>query len=207
MDVKDHWLVFSANSAVGIRHGSGGADCIDDIHAGKHAAKSSITAVKVNCVCMTDKELGGCTVICSGACHGQYTAGMGERILKTVCSKLSGNGLIASAGSVAVGVTTLNHETGDNPVKSEPVIKALIGKMKKVGDGCRGKICIKFSLNGAIIPDFDGNIMRAGQVFRLCFSGNAGGIGGRNHNGAENEAEKQNACLAGYIVHRISSTE
>ena len=57
--------------------------------------------------------------------HGNDAADMLEVILKAVEAELALDGLFRAARAVAVGVTRLNDEIGDNTVEGQAVVKAL----------------------------------------------------------------------------------
>ncbi len=54
-------------------------------------------------------------------------------------------------GSSAAGTTSLNHELLDYPMKFETIVKALIGKVDKIGHRHRGLVGKKFQVDFALV--------------------------------------------------------
>src|SRR6185295_17915373 len=48
---------------------------------------------------------------------------------------------------LGIGITALNHKTGDNPVENCPVVKAGLGQLDKIRNMVRGQIRIELDMN------------------------------------------------------------
>jgi hypothetical protein len=47
---------------------------------------------------------------------------------------------------LGIGITTLDHKTGDNPVEDRPIVKAGLGQLDKVSNMIRGHIRIQLDM-------------------------------------------------------------
>ena len=114
---------------------------------------------------MDDKELGAGAVegLCPG--HGDGAPGVGQRILDAIGGELAGDGLIAAAGAVAVGVAALHHEAFHDAVEGQAVIKAILRQSDKVLHSHRGRSAAQCHGDGPVVPDGD---IRIGGHLLLC---------------------------------------
>ena len=102
-------------------------------------------------------------------------------IFYTVCRELAFNGLLRTAGSVSIGITALDHESGDDTMESQTIVEAFICQIDKVGYRNRGSICIQFQRNRAIVLHIDGHMMKTCEQFSVlrgvcCVSGSITGL-------------------------------
>ena len=110
---------------------------------------------------MADEELraGAVGVLAPG--HGNGAPGVGQRIFHAVGRKLALDGVLRSAGAVAVGVAALHHEPGDDAVEGESVIKAVVGQIHEVLDGNGGGVAVQFHGDGAVVLNLDLGVVGA----------------------------------------------
>ena len=72
---------------------------------------------------MHDEELAAGAVGVHGACHADHAAGVLERIVHAVCSKLALDVPAGAAGAVAQRAAALDHKAGDHAVEGQAVVK------------------------------------------------------------------------------------
>ena len=100
---------------------------------------------------MHDKELGACAVRHHASCHGKHACGMLKVIFKAVIGKFSFDAVSGAAHTGAGRISALDHETRDDPVEDDAVIKALIDKAYKVIDRIGSYLGIKLCGDDAAI--------------------------------------------------------
>ena len=86
-----------------------------------------------------------------------------QRIVDSVFGKLTFDGLIRTAGAVSLRVTALDHESLDDPVKSQAIVETLPGQIHKIFHGHRRRRAVQLHRDGAVILYMDFHMM---QVFR-----------------------------------------
>ena len=80
---------------------------------------------------------------------------MGQRIFHAVGRKLALDGVLRSAGAVAVGVTALHHEARDDAVEGQAIVKPIIGQVHKILHGHGGGVAVQLHDDGAIVLNVD----------------------------------------------------
>ena len=95
---------------------------------------------------MHDKELASCGVRCHGARHGKNAFGMLQIIFYAILRKFTLDGITGASGSVSVRISALDHETLDDSVENQSVIKFFVDQADKIVYGNRGGFRIKLSL-------------------------------------------------------------
>ena len=66
------------------------------------------------------------------SCHGEHASLMLQIILHAVCSEFTFDGPSRAAHTGALRTAALNHETGNDPVKDQAVIKAALYQLDEV---------------------------------------------------------------------------
>ena len=110
---------------------------------------------------MADEELraGAVGVLAPG--HGNGAPGVGQRIFHAVGRKLALDGVLRAAGAVAVGVAALHHETGDDAVEGQAIVKPIIGQIHKVLYGNGGGVAVQLHGDGAVVLNVDLRVVGA----------------------------------------------
>ena len=80
---------------------------------------------------------------------------MRQLVLHTVLRKLALDGVLRAAGAVAQRVAALHHKAGNNAVKGQSVIKAVVCKVHKVLNRDRRCIAVQLDVNRAVVLDGD----------------------------------------------------
>ena len=88
---------------------------------------------------------------------------MRDVILHTVTGKFSLDRLICTAGSIALRITALHHETIYDTPESQSVIESVLCKLHEVCHCDRSCVCIQFYLDASIILDIDPCMMDSCQ--------------------------------------------
>ena len=93
-----------------------------------------------------DEELAACGIGMHGSCHGQNTFGMLQIIGHTVGSKLTLDAVAGAAHAGAIGTSALNHETADDTVEDQTIVKMLVDQIDEIvnGFGCNFGIKLTF---------------------------------------------------------------
>ena len=100
---------------------------------------------------MHDKELASSRVECLAPSKGEHSTLVGDRVCHAIGLKFSFDTVAGAAHPGALGITALDHETRDNPVKDQAVIKALTSQREKIANRLRRSIRIEFSDNLAAV--------------------------------------------------------
>ena len=118
---------------------------------------------------------------------------MGQRIFHAVGRKLALDGVLRAAGAVAVGVAALHHETGDDAVEGQAIVKPVIGQVHKVLHGDGSGVAVQLHGDGAVVLNVDLRVVGA-HARRLSrrLVGLAVGDGVRIGLAAGGKAQKQN---------------
>ena len=111
---------------------------------------------------MDDKKLGTCSVHVVGTCHGYGTSGVRQVVGHAVGGKFALDGILGAAGTVAKRVTALHHESVDDAVEAQSVIKTVFCQFQKIAHSYGSHIAVEFDLDGAHISDFYFHMMDAG---------------------------------------------
>ena len=86
-----------------------------------------------------------------GTSHGENALRVLQVVLKAVDRKLAGNGIAGTAGSGAVRIAALDHETSDDAVKDQTVIKVFLDQGDKIVYGDRSDFRIELRLDHAAV--------------------------------------------------------
>ena len=86
---------------------------------------------------------------------------MGQRIFHAVGRKLALDGVLRAAGAVAVGVAALHHETGDDAVEGQAIVKPIIGQIHKVLYGNGGGVAVQLHGDSAVVLNVDLRVVGA----------------------------------------------
>ena len=89
-----------------------------------------------------DKELASGRVRMHGSCHGENTWCMLQVIFETVLGELAFDAVSRTAHTGSVRASALDHETVDNTVEDQAVIKAFFYKADEVIYCVRGNFRI-----------------------------------------------------------------
>ena len=81
---------------------------------------------------MHDEELRAGRIRMHGTGHGQNTCLMFQRIVEAVLSKFAADGVARTAGTISQRAAALDHETFDDSVESQTVIKAFFHQADEV---------------------------------------------------------------------------
>ena len=122
-----------------------------------------IIAIQECAVRLYDEELGACAVRIRRSRHGDGSSYMRDVILHTVTGKFSLDRLICTAGSIALRITALHHETIYDTPESQSVIESVLCKLHEVCHCDRSCVCIQFYLDASIILDIDPCMMDSCQ--------------------------------------------
>lgn len=138
-----------------------------DIQPLCHITKYCVAAVQIAAVLMNDEKLGAGTVVVFGAGHGDSATSVGQLVLHAVGAEFPLDACAAAAGSIPIGVTSLDHEAIDNPVEGQSVVKALLCQENKIFNGLRGCRSIQRKGDSSIICYvYDGGVIA--WLIRLC---------------------------------------
>lgn len=124
-----HFLFLAGSVAV---IGGSFGDLIHNVHTVDNAAESGVISVKEEGILVDDEELGSGGVRVGSAGHGENAAGVAEGVVNAVGLELSLYVPAGAAHSGALRVAALNHESLDDAVEDESVVKAALDKLFKV---------------------------------------------------------------------------
>ena len=133
-------------------------DSVQKLQAFKNLSKASVVTVEVGCGLATqhDEKL-GTTRIGSGMGHRQYTT-----VVELLFAMRFARNFVAGAATTgAFWATALNHESWQDTVEIEAIVKALIGKIHEVLNGLRGLFFVKLGLEQAFRSMYFSNFHRA----------------------------------------------
>ena len=137
----------------------------DNVLALENLAKDSMLTVQVMLRRLRNKELG--TVrIRTTIRHRNHTSFMGQLADFVI------NGIAGAPGTIAFGVSPLNHESLNNTVKAKSLVKALVRQVYKVSDRIRSRLEIEVNDNLTFVSfnnGFDGLDSRIILVKVLSF--------------------------------------
>ena len=89
--------------------------------------------------------------------HRNNAFGVLQRIVKPVGGKLSLDAVPRPAGTHSLGISALDHKSGDNTVKDHAVIKSLLHQRYKIFHSVRGDIRIQLYFHFISVFHFNGN--------------------------------------------------
>ena len=81
---------------------------------------------------MHDEELTSRRIRMHGTCHGQNTRGVLQIVGKTILCKFSLDSISRAAHTGSFRISSLNHESFDDTVENQSVIKSLFYQTDKV---------------------------------------------------------------------------
>src|SRR5258706_2302032 len=119
-------------------------DLVDVFHSLDHAAPNRILPVEKGCVIETDEELAVGTIGMVGASHGH-----GAALVRDV-TEFRFQILTGAAAACSCRIAGLSHETFDNAVKNNAVIKSLARKFLDASDVVWSKIGQQLNHNAAV---------------------------------------------------------
>ena len=90
-----------------------------------YLAESGVIAIQMRGGGHHDEKLGTSGIGISGPSHRKNASFVGEMVGKGITLELSFNTVTWAPCSAAQGTSALNHETGNNPVKDQTIIKPL----------------------------------------------------------------------------------
>ena len=112
-------------------------DLVHHVHALGDLAEDGMHAVEVRLGRVRDEELTPAGVL-AGMSHGQGTRGVLVRVQVRLTLDLISRSAGANprvVGILGQGITTLDHEVGDNPVKSGSVVELAVGELLEILHG------------------------------------------------------------------------
>ena len=83
--------------------------------------------------------------------HRQDALGVGEVIFESVLGKLAGNRVAGSARAEPLRAAALDHETVDDPVKDQTVVKSFFDEADEIVDGVRRGLGVELRLDDAAV--------------------------------------------------------
>src|SRR4030095_4552767 len=135
-------------------------DVVHDVHARGDLAEHGVLAVEEVGSREGDVELAPRRVRILAAGHGHHSAHM------LVLVELGLDLVTGPARAVALGIATLHHEAGLDPVKGEAVVEALLGQGDEVLHRLGGVVREEFDLDDAALFHLDlGNLFHASRSF------------------------------------------
>ena len=106
---------------------------------------------------VADEELASCRIGIAGPCHGDGSPFMAKGILDPVCRKLAADGIAGAADSRPVGIPALDHESLDDTVEGQSVVKALACEVDEIVAGVAGVFLADFDDDVAVSFDLERN--------------------------------------------------
>src|SRR6267154_4861257 len=107
------------NNLVGVLHRLAALDLVDVLHAGRHLAPDRVLVVEERCIVKADEELAVAGIRAAGARHRGGAADM--RFLVELGLEF----LAGAAGAGSLRASRLGHETFDDTVEHDAVVKSL----------------------------------------------------------------------------------
>ena len=117
----------------------------------KNTSECSITAVQMRRDAGHDKKLRTGGVRAHTARHGQDAQCVLERIFKTVAGELAADGITGAAHAGALRVTALDHESWNDTVEEEAIVKTAVGQRDEIADCLRRVLRVKLALHYASV--------------------------------------------------------
>ena len=129
-DGSDHLILDGAGIAAGLYLGDG----VDDLHAGGHLSKGGVLHVQMPGSFMHDDELASGGVGGGGTGHAENAALVLQVVLEAVEEEHALDAVAGAAHAGALGAAALDHEAGDDAMKDQAVVVALVCQGDEVID-------------------------------------------------------------------------
>ena len=137
--------------------GLDGGDAVHHVHALGDFAEGGVLAVQEVPVGVHDEELAAGRVHGLGPGHGEHAPLVAQVVLHAVGGELTLDAVARAADAHALGVAPLDHETGDDPVEDQAVIKPLAGQADEVVHRDGGHFGVEFRDDLAAVLHLNGN--------------------------------------------------
>ena len=162
-----------------------GVDAADHVMAFDDFTKNGMPTVQVRLRKLRDKELGTGRILAT-VCHGDDSRFVLEVVLFVI------DGVTGTARSIPVRITALDHESLDDTVESETIIKALVCKVDKVRDGVRSGLEVQVHHNLPLVSCYFGKNLGNSRIILVKDFSLGKSICDKEQRDADNKFFKQN---------------
>ncbi len=170
-------------------------DLIDGFHTGNDLTPYGVYSVKIIGGVEADEKLAVCGIRIVGAGHGYSATHMRS------LAEFGHKALTRAARAVALGIAGLGHESGDDAVEGQPVIKSLTHQFLNALDVLGGQIGAQLDRHAARRQ------IEENRIFRIEHRFGVGGFGGhRENSNKESKKKGQDVFHGGYHRKEIAAS-